>query len=176
MIFKRLDDIKNDRTCKALTGLTRAQFKQFLQPFEAASQALREEKFEQGELKIKHAVGRRGYLETQEQRLFFILFYLKNYPTYDVLGHMFGFSGGHAYGHLKKLIPILQKTLSDNHHLPLTDVKVPQELHQAIEEQAVDNKRKIIIDATERPCVRPQDKALQKARYSGKKNTTLSKT
>ena len=84
-----------------------------------------------------------------------------------MLGFLFGFSGGHAYDHLQKLIPVLQRALSDNNHLPLRDLSIPNDLKQAI-----DNKGKIIIDATERACVRPQDKIMQKARYSGKKNIT----
>lgn len=164
MIFNSLEDVRSDRACKALTGLTREQFRQLLKEFETSNKKLREDRYESGKLKIKSLMGRRGYLETQEQKLFFVLFYLKNYPTYDVLGHMFGFSGGHAYDHLQKLIPVLQRALSDNDHLPSRDLSIPVDLKQAI-----DDKGQIIIDATERTCVRPQDKVMQKARYSGKK-------
>jgi len=167
MFFNNLEEVRNDRACKALTGLTREQFRQLLKEFDTSNKKLREERYESGKLKIKSFVGRHGYLETQEQKLFFVLFYLKNYPTYDVLGHMFGFSGGHAYDHLQKLIPVLKRALSDNNHLPLRDLAIPNDLNQA-----VDKKGKIIIDATERACVRPQDKIMQKARYSGKKNIT----
>ena len=88
MIFNNFGDIRDDRTCKALTGLARDQFQELLKIFEASHADLREELYEQGAIKIRHVPGDRGYLKTLEQRLFFLLFYLKNYPTYDVLGFL----------------------------------------------------------------------------------------
>ena len=81
MFFNNLEEVRNDRACKALTGLTREQFRQLLKEFDTSNKKLREERYESGKLKIKSFVGRHGYLETQEQKLFFVLFYLKNYPS-----------------------------------------------------------------------------------------------
>ena len=57
MIFSGLSNIRDDRTCKALTGVTRDQFKRLLEVFESSAQALRQERYEQGTLRIKHRGG-----------------------------------------------------------------------------------------------------------------------
>ncbi len=164
MIFNSLDDIRDDRTCKALTGLTKDQFKELLEVFQSSFHALRQERYQQGELRTPQVGGRAGYLATFAHKLFFVLYYLKNYPPYDVLGYLFGFGGGHAHDHLQRLLPILQCSLADLKHLPVRAFAEVKELEQSLE-----GEEKIIIDAVERSCVRPQDEARQKACYSGKK-------
>jgi DDE superfamily endonuclease len=170
MIFKSLEEIGNDRVCKALTGLTKDQFKQVLNAFELSHQSVQKEQYEQRlksrpqRLSRMPAGGPRGYLSTLEQKLFFVLYYLKNYPTYDVLGYLFGFSGGHAYDHMQCLLPVLQHSLAALKLLPERGFENVAELEQLIEKE-----KKIIVDGVERPCARPQDDDEQRARYSGKK-------
>lgn len=170
MIFKSLEEIGNDRVCKALTGLTKNQFKQLLDVFASSYQAVQQEQYEQRlksrpqRLSRMPAGGPPGYLSTLEQKLFFVLYYLKNYPTYDGLGYLFGFSSGHAHDHLQRLLPVLQHSLAALKRLPERRFAAVADLEQLIEK-----KQKIIVDGLERPCVRPPDDARQRARYRGKK-------
>ena len=90
--------------------------------------------------------------------------YLKTYPTFDVLGFHFGFSSGHAHGHLANLLPVLLKSLSNLGVLPARTPGTPEEFAQLIEQYGA-----IAIDGLECACVRPQNEELQEARYSGKK-------
>lgn len=90
MIFKSIEEIGNDRICKALTGLTKDEFKELLNAFELSYQAVQKEQYEE-RLKSRPqrssrmpTGGPQGYLSTLEHKLFFVLYYLKNYPTYDV--------------------------------------------------------------------------------------------
>jgi DDE superfamily endonuclease len=166
MIFSSLDHIRDDRTCKALTGVTKDQFKQLAQVFEASYKEL-----QQGSLKTKPRQSSSGNLKTFEHKLFFVLYYLKNYPTYDVLGYLFDFSGGHAFDHLEKLLPILQRSLAQLKVLPERTVQSVEEL-----ERLLTKHRTVMLDATERATFRPQDPESQAQRYSGKKNTTRSRT
>jgi hypothetical protein len=170
MIFKSIEEIGNDRICKALTGLTKDEFKELLNAFELSYQAVQEEQYEE-RLKSRPqrssrmpTGGPQGYLSTLEHKLFFVLYYLKNYPTYDVFGYLFGFSGGHAYDHLQRLLPVLQHSLAALKLLPKRGFETVVDLEQVIE-----NDNKIIVDGVERPCARPQDEDKQRARYSGKK-------
>jgi hypothetical protein len=158
MIFAGLDHIRNDRICSALTGLTKDQFKHLLPFFESTYRDL------------YHAPSPAtsgptfpGYLSSFEHRLFFVLYHLKNYPTYDVLGYLFGFSGGRAFNHLETLLPVLQASLGRLKALPERSAKTVESLDKLLEKQSI-----ILMDATERPTLRPQDKIQQAQRYSGK--------
>lgn len=159
MIFDGLDKIRNDRTCKALTGLSQEQFKQLVPHFESAYREIYP--YASNTASMSPA---KGHLKTFEHKLFFVLYYLKNYPTYDVLGYLFDFSGGHAFDHLEKLLPVLQTSLAGLHVLPERAVETVEALEKILEKQP-----RIIMDATERATCRPQDPLQQKQRYSGKK-------
>jgi hypothetical protein len=106
-----------------------------------------------------------GKLNTIEKRLFFILFYLKTNPTFAVLGLDFDLDKGNAHSHIKTLLPILSGTLKSMGFMPERVLNNPDELKELIKNEVV------IIDATERPCVRPCDYDTQKDYYSGKKST-----
>ncbi|EJP05548.1 DDE family endonuclease domain protein [Leptospira interrogans str. UI 13372] len=68
---------------QALLGVSKQEFKTLCVPFGLSYLSLKEE--------IKHnfTKGRKSILQDIEENLFFILFYLKTYPTYDVLGAVF---------------------------------------------------------------------------------------
>ena len=51
--------------------------------------------------------GRDPVLDTPEKQLFFTLFYLKTYPTFDVLGFHFGLSADHARDYLVFFLRVL---------------------------------------------------------------------
>jgi Helix-turn-helix of DDE superfamily endonuclease len=102
-------------------------------------------------------------LKTLQDRLFFILFYLKVYPLQEVLAHLFGMSQGHANFYIYELSQVLRKTLEKTGDLP---ARVPEEmLMRLAEEESQD----FGIDGTERRIERPKDPVYQKHYYSGKK-------
>jgi hypothetical protein len=138
--------------------------------FAAAYDAVQLERRQQGEIKQVQTGGPKGHLDTSEKKLFFILYYLKTYPTFDVLGFHFGFSSGHAHHHVENLLPVLLRSLSDLGVLPARSPGSPEEFAQLVEQYG-----DIAIDGLESACVRPQDEELQKARFSGKKNATRSR-
>jgi hypothetical protein len=168
--FTKLDNEKHDRMIKALIGMDRSKFNTLAKAFASAYDAIQQERLLKGEIKQVPSGGPKGYLATPEKQLFFVLYYLKTYPTFDVLGFHFGFSSGHAHDHLDALLPVLLRSLSDLGVLPARTPGTPEEFAQLIERYG-----DIAIDGLECPCVRPQDKPLQEARYSGKKNATRSR-
>ncbi len=76
--------------------------------------------------------GRKGQLPSTENKLFFILFYLKNYPTFDVLGFIFDLNPSNAEENVKKLLPILKRAQSKLSVLPKRSLKTDSELEEAI--------------------------------------------
>lgn len=168
--FMTLDDKKHDRMIKSVVGMDRAKFNKLAEAFTAACQAIQQERLLNGEIKQVPSGGPKGCLDTPEKQLFFVLYYLKTYPTFDVLGFHFGFSSGHAHDHVERLLPVLARSLSDLGVLPARMPGTPEEFAQLIEKYD-----DIAIDGLECPCARPQDKALRDARYSGKKNASRSR-
>jgi len=154
----------NDRLAKALIGITGKQFDELVPDFEKAHAEIQQERLEKGEIKRASSGGVTGYLATFQIKLFFVLFYLKNYNTFDTLGAIFRLSSGDAHKHIDKLLPILARTLSNRGQLPANAFSTPEELRLAL-----DSCLQVLIDATECPCVRPSDEVKQKKRYSGKK-------
>jgi len=168
--FEKLNDEKHDRIIKSVIGMDRLKFNKLAKAFASAYDEIQQERLLQGEIKQVPSGGSKGHLDTPEKKLFFVLYYLKTYPTFDLLGFHFGFSSGHAHDHLDALLPVLRRSLSDLGVLPLRTPGTPEEFAQLI-----DQYDDIAIDGVECACVRPQDKELQEDRYSGKKNATRSR-
>jgi len=107
--------------------------------------------------------GRKPYLKTAEDRLFFILFYLKTYPLQEILGYLFDMSQSQANFYIDELSQVLKKTLQKTENLP---VRLPADL---LEKLAEEETQDLVIDGTERRKERPKDPVYQKRFYSGKK-------
>ena len=78
--------LKSPRLMKALTGLLPEEFEKLKGSF---SSALKERQHRK-DRKRAPGGGRPHTLRSVEEKLFFILFYLKCYCTYDVIGFLYG--------------------------------------------------------------------------------------
>jgi hypothetical protein len=106
-------------------------------------------------------------LRTPADLLFFLLFYLKNGLTLDVLGFVFGMNGSNAKRNIDIASRVLRAALT-----PL-DVMPKREFRDAAEfEEYFSEHKALILDGTEQRVQRPDNQAEQKACYSGKKNVT----
>jgi hypothetical protein len=160
--------IRDDRQMKALTGVSQAQF-DFLLPvfshvYQEAQQQRYEDGVETGQRSRKPGAGIKGKLPTMTDKLQFVLYYYKTYPTFDVLGSQFDMVRSKANENLHKLSPLLYDTLVRLDLMPYRELESPEVLREAL--AGVDQ---LIIDATERAYRRSQDDATQRAHYSGKK-------
>jgi hypothetical protein len=155
---------------KALTGLSQAQFDFLLPVFTDIYHTARQQTYEQGVAsgtrRRKPGGGSKGKLVTMAEKLQFILYYYKTYPTFDVLGQQFAMARSKANENLHKLSPILYDTLVHLELMPYREFATPEELKAAL--HGVD---RLLIDATERAYHRPTDDAKQREHYSGKKNS-----
>jgi Helix-turn-helix of DDE superfamily endonuclease len=160
--------IRDDRQRKALTGLSQAQFDHLLPVFSALYQATQQQAYEKGVAsgtRQRHpGGGSKGKLPTMADKLQFVLYYYKTYPTFDVLATQFEMARSKAHENLHKLSPILYDTLGHLELMPYREFVTPEDLKAAL--HGVD---RLLIDATERVYHRSTDDAKQRAHYSGKK-------
>jgi hypothetical protein len=75
--------VKQDRLLRALTGLNLQAFDALLLTFTEIYEQTRQEKLR----KRRVGGGRKARLTNNSAKLFFILFYFKCYPTFDVGGN-----------------------------------------------------------------------------------------
>lgn len=160
--------IRDDRQMRSLTGVTQDQFEILLNTFTMTYQTIQWQTYQDGlntgTRKRRPGGGRKGALPTMRDKLLFLLYYFKVYPTFDVLGTQFDMSRSKANENLHKLVPILYQTLVQLEVMPQREFASPDELLAALD--GIDT---VLIDVTERAHRRPQDEQRQRQHYSGKK-------
>jgi len=154
---------KKPRIFQSLTGLKLQEFEQLLPAFEQAWQAYVEEVYVQNQSRQRrYGGGRHARLQATQDKLLFILVYFRLYPTQEVQGYLFGMGQPQANEWVHKLSRMLNQALGYERQLP---ERQPKNLATILDECPA---LELIIDGTERPIRRPQDKEDRKKYYSGK--------
>jgi len=150
----------------SLTSLTPKEFEDLVPVFERAYlKTYPASKTMTGKSrKRKAGAGRKGSLESIEQKLLFALVYQKGYPLQSIMGELFGIGQSRANEWIHRLLPILKQTLDDLGFLPERDPKKFK-----AKEKNQDDAADSIIDGTERRRQRPKMAEKQALHYSGKK-------
>jgi len=149
----------------ALTGLSPKEFLTLLPTFAKALNRQKKRAYDNNpDRERKLGGGRKGFLPGMEDKIFFILFYYKCYPTYDVLAFVYDCNRSNAMRRQKYLSGILETTLGKQLALPQRQLKNVEDFLKAFPAA-----KEVFIDGTERPIQRPKDAAKQQANYSGKK-------
>lgn len=157
--------LKNPRLTSALTGLTPKEFTTLLPTFtEVLIKTMKRRHHDNPHPQRAFGGGRKGFLPTAADKFFFILFYYKAYPTYDVASFLFDCDRSCACRRQFYLSGILETTLGKKLALPARQLKSVEAFFKAFPEA-----KEVFVDGTERPIQRPKNKARQKANYSGKK-------
>src|SRR5690242_2414196 len=156
----------------AMTGLTVAEFRELLAAFEAAyERSYPPDQTAQGHPRQRWpGAGRHSVLTRVEDKLLFVLVYLKTYPLQVVLGQLFGLSTSQANYWLHHLLPVLRSALEGRGMLPERDGG-----RLACRPAPPKGSRVVIIDGTERRRQRPKSPEKQALHYSGKKKTHTDK-
>ena len=76
----------------------------------------------------KYGAGHPRILDTTEKQLFAVLFFLKSYMTYDVLGFILDVDGSTACRNIRIYLMALEKTLKRKILLPVRKISTPEEL------------------------------------------------
>jgi hypothetical protein len=103
-----------------------------------------------------------------EDKLLFILYYVKVYPLQEILAFEFGMVQSTAHEWIHMLSEVVKKAWDPGGYVPERD---PQQLATVLESEAESTYG---IDGTERPRQRPCDAEEQKHYYSGKKKRIQS--
>src|SRR5579871_1781462 len=106
---------KQTQSLQALTGLAPSEFQDLLPAFTAASErAYPLDQTAAGRPRQRWpGAGRRSALDRDEDKLLFLLVYLKTYPIQALLGQLFGISTSQANHWLHRLLPVLRAALDD---------------------------------------------------------------
>lgn len=149
----------------AMTSLTQPEFDALLVTFQHVWDAYVQFTYRQRPLRERRYGGgqQATTLVATDDKLLFILYYLKAYPLQEILAFEFGMAQSTANEWIQVLCPILQEALDRGNFLPERDpVQVATALDPARDLQYG-------IDGTERRRQRPSDPETQQGCYSGKK-------
>ena len=161
------------RRTAAFRSLTGVSVKEFDQLYEQVASDIDE--YEEGRLSRRDRKRRIGggasYTHDTRDRLLMAMIWLRVYPTYDVLGFIFDLHKSNIGRNLNPILAIMRKHLTVE--WPNETGRNKKSLDKFMEEFP---EVTAIVDATEQPTYRPQDKDAQKLYYSGKKKQHTLKT
>jgi hypothetical protein len=112
--------LKNDRLLKIFTGLHRQAFAELCESFGFVY-----ERTQSPIVKPRQRAkggGRKARLRRNEDKLLFILFYVKYYPTFEVLSALFGLDRGRAHRWVNRVQPSLE--IASGHPIVLPERKL----------------------------------------------------
>jgi hypothetical protein len=157
------------QTFLAMTGLTRAEFRELLPAFAAAyDRAYPPDRTADGRPRQRRpGAGRHGALARAEDKLLFVLVYLKTYPLQAVLGQLFGLGTSQANYWLHHLLPVLRAALDE--------LGVAPERDGGWLACRLGGPGTVILDGTERRRQRPKNAEKQARHYSGRRKAHTDK-
>jgi hypothetical protein len=145
---------------KSLTGLTGSEFLSLVPVYKEilTATAVEKDRVRAPGAGAKHTLG------TAEKKLFYILFYVKCYPTFDVAGFFYDADRSQPCRWTGMYLPLLEKVLSRKAVLPQRKISSVEEFIRLYPEVG-----EIFVDGTERPVQRSKKFEKQREDYSGKK-------
>jgi len=155
-----------------MTGLTVREFQQLLAAFPPASQHVYPtDHTTEGRPRRRAAGGGcKGQLPRPEDKLLFLLVYLKTYPLQVVMGELFDLSQPRVNSWIHRLLPVLQVALDRLGVRPERDPR-----HCARSQPTAEPEPRLIVDGTERRRPRPKNPEKQALPYSGRKKKHCDK-
>ena len=169
MIINKQRILKSERICKAVFGMSYEEIQELLPVFK---QCLLEYRYQLYPNRIrKVGGGRKGDLPTDEDKVFYILMYLKVYPTFDVLSVLADHQRSKCGDTIQLLLPVMEKVLKRKLVLPKRKATSLEEVFERCPEL-----KDVFIDGAERPVQKPVNNKRKSKLYSGKKKTTTRKT
>lgn len=147
-----------------VTGFTLPQFRQLLDKFASIYYQKQSDKIPEEKRKRKMGGGRKSLLGGIDGKLFFILFYHRNYPTLRFAQVLFEIEDSAIHRWVIFLSDVLKETLGHQLTLPERQMRSFNDLYSIYPELA-----EYIVDGTDRSFERSKDNKTQELYYSGKK-------
>jgi hypothetical protein len=168
-VYERLS--RRPTVFRALTGLSINEFETLYEQTASAIESYEESRLSQRKRKREIGAGSQ-HTHDARNRLLMGMIWLRQYPTYEVLGFIFDLHKSNICRNLKGVLAVLREQLGDAISWP-DAARRKQKMDQFMEEFA---EVAAIVDATEQATQRPQDEEAQKKHYSGKKKRHTLKT
>ncbi|KST68749.1 transposase family protein [Mastigocoleus testarum] len=161
IVFKYIQ--KYPQRTKQLLGISYEQYQALLKAALNKHIKIQKEK-ESQKIRINSPGGGRKELLSSVEQICLCLFYLRQIPTFEILGMLFGVSKSEAHITFHYWIKILREILPSS----LLEQVEDKEGDLIIVQEILIN-FKLLVDSLEQPIERPFDNEKQKKFYSGKK-------
>ncbi len=158
---------KRPQHFRRLTGITVEEFNEILDKFRSSYQFFIQREFLSKERIRAYGGGRHTRLLSLEDKLLFILVYVRIYPLEFVQGALFNLTEGRACEWINRLLPILDEAMGYAHKRPKRERG--RNLEEILKDFPELRDLGIFADGTERFIRRPKNKDKQKSKYSGKR-------
>jgi len=168
-MLRYVDLVRKPKRFLALTGYTVDEFRALLSFFRVRFQTYVSLFTLEGKPRQNRSYStyKNSSLPTLEDKLLFILNYMKTYPLQESHAQAYGMQQSQACQWIHLLLPLVKQALSDCGELP---ARKKEGLNLGEDEVGL-----FFHDGTERPINRPQDPAEQECYYSGKKKQHMVK-
>lgn len=154
--------IKSERQFQAVIGISPASFEYLNKYFKQNIESYIEKFTIAGTVRQKKALQRKdSVLSKSEDKLCFILSYLKNNPLQETQASNWGMNQPQCNSWIHFLLNRLLATLEEMRLVPASDAESLVKLLKTVE--------RVYLDGTERVIQRPLHQSEQKWHYSGKK-------
>jgi hypothetical protein len=161
--------LKSDRTCRALTGLDINGFNRLLENFTwVYDQQVRKE--HKQNCTRAFGGGKKGHFPDYSDKLFLVLFFLKVYPTEEVMGVLFDVCASTAGIRLRRLRPIVEQVLGNLGVLPKRRLSSVEEVMAEFPEL-----KEVFIDGITRPVQRKKNQKASNKNYTKKSKSHVRK-
>lgn len=163
-----------------LTGHTPEEFNYILDKFKSAYEEGQRQRQFDPKRKRAYGAGRPAHLLTLEDKLLFVLVYVRMYPLLFLHGLMFNLSESNACLWVHEYLPVLDKALEYAHKRPVHPGgsgkrQRGRNLEELIRDFPELVELGILGDGTERPVRKPKNREKRKSEYSGKKKRHTKK-
>jgi len=169
-------NFRDERELRSNLGVSLKCFWVLLKAFNQTLIAQQQRKYEKqvadGKRKRRPGAGRPSKLRTPTDKLIFGLYYLKNYPKFDVLANKYSLSRSVTHDNVMFIVPLIRDALNLLKVLPKREFTSVEEFNEFFKNQNIET---ILIDVTEREHFRYKEKEKRNALYSGKKKVYYEK-
>ena len=150
---------------QSLTGLRLKEFEVLLRDVLPRYEAAEAKRLARPERQRQPGGGRESALAPLDQRLLVII-WLRQYPTHEVLGYLFGVSDSTVSRLIARIVPLLEASGRDTMRMPDPGRKRRRQLDDLLRDTP---ELAVVIDSFEQRVQRPKQRAAADTYYSGKK-------
>src|SRR3954447_11083059 len=157
---------------RAMTGISVAEYRQIVAELAAPYAVAEQQRLARPARRRARGGGRRFTLSLADQVLLTII-WLRQYPTFPVLGYLFGLDDRPASRTVARLLPLLEAAGRDGMRLPDRGPHRGRDLPQQLQNTPG---LLVLVDTFEQRVQRPREPAEQRRWYSGKKKAHTIKS